>query len=378
MDQLTEIAETIVQQVKNARADGSCINTRAQIDFIERGEELVREASEPRYSSDGALSALSAQVSSSLATVSAMPTCPGLAAPSSERLSLVALGIGAGVDASASNDSVAIGQIAARAAVDSPYSTSVGNAAGEGITDAPSIVAIGASAARDLKGGEFAIMIGGSTGYEASDVDYSTFMGYAAGRFVKGNHYSFQAGYAAGEYSNNSHSSVLIGTFAGYESWDSPRSVMLGNDAGEYSGGSPSSVFVGDNAGKNAKNAVNSVYLGRWAGGWSNDTKDVILIGSGVNAAPGVENAIGIGRGANPTHSNTWHIPEEIMVGVGTQEPTAQLDITRDVRLRAMPSGVLVTDDEGNVSASDALAAALAKIDALEERIARLEAKLGG
>jgi hypothetical protein len=99
----------------------------------------------------------------------------------------------------------------------------------------------------------------------------------------------------------------------------------------------------------------------------------VVLIGSGAEAEPGIVNAIGIGRDARPARSNSWHIADKLDLGLGTAQPTAQLHTTRGVRFEGLQSGVLVTDDSGNVSASSLLAEALKEIEFLKARIAALE-----
>jgi hypothetical protein len=228
-------------------------------------------------------------------------------------------------------------------------------------------------------------VVGYMTGYLAQDISYTVAIGYAAARYLQENHRSVILGYAAGEYAHRSGTSIMLGHHAGYRASDSAASVMIGRFAGAYADRTPSCVFIGPEAGAvekrdedthipSANDIIRGVYIGARAGADSSDTVDVVLIGTDTAAAPGIQNAVGIGRRAQPAQSNSWHIPDPMKVGFGVSAPTAQLHVTQTVRFEAMPNGVLVTDALGNVSASDALAQALQQIAELRARIEALEA----
>ena len=71
-----------------------------------------------------------------------------------------------------------------------------------------------------------------------------------------------------------------------------------------------------------------------------------MLIGTGTTANEGVENAVAISKGAHVTQSNSMNIAV----------------------LKRPGGGVLVVDDEGNVTPSDQLTQAMAIIAALTAR----------
>ena len=284
------------------------------------------------------------------------------------------LGDSAGREATTSSYSTIAGHAAGYRVKASPNVVLLGRSAGESLAGAPSAVAVGSSAGRHAKTADHTVFIGGSAGYAADTVDHSIFLGYAAGRSIRDNKQSVIAGYAAGERAHRAHQSVMAGPLAGYAANDSPRSVMIGQDAGLYAEQAPAAIMIGPAAGQSARNATNPVFIGANAGKAAANTADVVLIGTSADAEPGITNAVGIGRGANPARSNTWHIPEALKLGVGTSAPTAQLHTTRNVRFAALANGVLVTDRAGNVSASSLLNEALKEIARLKVRVEALEA----
>ena len=264
---------------------------------------------------------------------------------------------------SAQDFSVKYGGDAGTQATNVPYSAMFGNSAGQVMNNALYGTAIGPSAGRYANGAEGAVIIGLAAGYASVSINYSTLIGYAAGRAITGNTYSQIIGYAAGEYANNSHLSNFIGHHAGYKASDSASSVMVGRFAGAWADHSPESVFIGSHAGgvekldaqteiPSAHHVVSGIYIGAGAGKDSVNTTDVILVGTNSKADSGVENAIALGKDAHATVSNSMNVPV----------------------LRRTGGGVLVVDDNGNITPSDQLATALATIAALTARIEALEA----
>jgi hypothetical protein len=251
--------------------------------------------------------------------------------------------------------------------------TRIGPSAGEFLENAPSSVAAGSSAGRYARNANHSVFLGGSAGYEAKDVNYSVFAGYAAGRFAKSNTYSVLIGYAPGDHADNSNYSVMIGAMSGLRAREAPEAILIGREAGLDAERAPTSIMIGARAGWSARGATNSVFIGNGAGKSASGSTDVVLIGNGADADAGIVNAIGIGRGARPVQNNSWHIPEAVDVGVGTALPTAQLHTTKSLRFQGLKNGVLVTDGEGNVSASALLAEALKEIESLKARVAELE-----
>lgn len=271
---------------------------------------------------------------------------------------IVKLGPSAAENAITSDHSVAVGESTGSGLSASPYSALFGNAACQFLSNSLYATCIGPSAGRHASGAEGTIFLGLSAGYYATEVKYSIIQGYAAGRFLNagGNTYSLIYGYAAGEYSNNSHFSVLQGMHAGYRASDSAESVMIGKFAGAFANNSPGSVFIGQQAGGiykmdadtdilSADYVVRGIYIGSGAGKDSANTTDVILIGTDTKAESGITNAIGIGIGAHVTQSNSVNLPPLAKVG----------------------GGILITDEQGNITSSDALEQALAaRVTALE------------
>lgn len=249
----------------------------------------------------------------------------------------------------------------------SPYSAFYGNAACQYLSKSFYVTCLGPSAGRYASDAEGTLFIGLSAGYFASNVQYSILQGYAAGRYLNegGNTYSLIEGYAAGEYSNHSHCSVLKGMHAGYRASHSPNSVMIGKFAGAFANHSPNSVFIGTEAAgiikkdsqtniASADHVVRGIYIGSGAGKNSTNTNNVILIGTDTKAESGVANAIGLGTGAHLTKSNSLNVPVLAKTG----------------------GGILITDEQGNITTSDALSKAIATIDSLTARIAVLERSL--
>lgn len=398
--QLVVDSGSIIKEMKDAKALAACIKGEYRDILLPSAKGWLKAAKAPLYEGDKQLISRSNALRALAKDIEAMPICApiplvqdqrdtspstGLPGPltkvgsnagefaTDSRESLF-VGLSAGREAKASSYSTIAGHIAGYSVKASPYAVLLGASTGESLENASSVVAVGSSAGRQAKNADNTVFMGASAGYGAKNVDHSIFFGYAAGRWIKDSKFSIIAGYAAGEYAHHSHNSVMTGAFAGYQADGSPRSVMIGRDAGMFANKAVSSIMIGHAAGRAASNVANPVFLGVGAGRAAANTTDVVLIGTLADAEPGIQNAVGIGRGANPSHSNTWHIPESLDVGVGTSAPTSQLHTTRDVRFAALPNGVLVTDQVGNVSASSLLDDALKQIADLTARVDALEA----
>ena len=398
--QLEVDAGAIIKEMKDAKSLAACIKGEYRDILLPSAKDWLKAAKAPQYEGDQKILSRRNALRTLAKEIEAMPICApsplvpdqtGSSPPNSLPGSLTTLGSNAGEYATHSRESLFVGVSAGREAKASSYSTIAGHTAGysvkaspyavllgassgQSLDNASSAVAVGSSAGRQAKNADQTVFMGASAGYGAQNVDNSMFFGYAAGRWIKDNKFSIISGYAAGEYAHRSHNSVMAGAFAGYQADGSPRSVMIGRDAGMFANKAVSSIMIGHSAGRAASNVANPVFLGVGAGRAAANTTDIVLIGTLADAEPGIENAVGIGRGANPSRSNTWHIPESLDVGVGTSTPTSQLHTTRDVRFAALPNGVLVTDEAGNVRASSQLDDALKKIADLAARVDALEA----
>lgn len=279
------------------------------------------------------------------------------------------LGTGAAANAVNCPELVAIGDSAAGSMSNGPYATVVGNSAaqffdGSSPNGGRYMTVFGPSAARQAQGNcEGATFLGLASGYFANGVSYSFIGGYASGRFAQDNTYSVLIGYACGEYSDRSQRCVMLGHHSGYRANDSENIVTIGRFAGGWADHSTDSVFVGFEAGgvekmdaqtevPSAHDVVRGVYIGRGAGKDSATTTDVVLIGTGTKADADVTNAIGLGKDAHCTVSNSMNVPVLARTG----------------------GGVLEVDAAGNVTPHETtVAALLATIAALTARIEALE-----
>jgi hypothetical protein len=113
---------------------------------------------------------------------------------------------------------------------------------------------------------------------------------------------------------------------------------------GPWAGGVEVLDAVHDAGTPSAEYVESGIYIGAHAGAASSHTTDVILIGTNSSADNGVVNAIGLGKDAHVTVSNSMNVPV----------------------LKRVGGGVLVVDDAGNVTSSSALADLLARVTALE------------
>jgi hypothetical protein len=385
--------ETVARELEEMIALASCMQPTNRQIMHEGVERWLKDLA--KYQGSTVVEKQVAKVESTVVTMDKMPDCAIVAQPSPAPGTPETSGVDVrlGKDAGHAESGVFIGELSGHNAQDSAFATVVGHNAGynmqasenavavgrsaaEDLREGQDVVAIGSSAGRQAVGSRASVLIGNSTGYAAKNIDYSVLLGYAAGRFVKNSSYGLFTGYAAGEYADLSDHSILAGAFAGYRANNSPRSLFIGRDAGMYADHAPGSIMIGLAAGRSAQGAVNPVFIGVGAGSVAARTTDVVLIGTGTQAQPGIENAVGIGRDANPRQSNTWHIPEPMNVGIGTATPTAQLHTTRGVRFEALKNGVLVADNEGNISASDELRTALIEIAKLKKELDELKSKL--
>ena len=304
----------------------------------------------------------------SLFPASAQTTALGIdaAASTTNSLYVTAIGIWTLRNAADSFSAIATGNAAGHRLNNAPYAAIYGNHAAEELSNAPHATIIGPSAARFARDAEGLVCIGLSCGYQANEIRYGVWGGYAAARFTNSNTYSVGLGYAVGEYSDRSHASVMAGLFAGYKANDSMNLVSIGRFAGGWANNSPDSVMIGPFAGgaekhdgedhiQSANHVVRGIYIGLQAGKDSSNTTDVILIGSNTRSNPDVRNAIGLGRDANVTLSNSMNVPV----------------------LKKAGGGVLVVNDVGDVTASDQLKDALAAIASLKARVDALEARQG-
>lgn len=398
--QLVIEADMIIKEMEGAKLQGSCIGDVYRKTLLTMSTNWMKAANELQNTGDRPITSRKNDLHELINSITNRPICPQYSSqkaqtdtsssvvPGSITLlgsnagdfaanstGSIFAGVSAGREAKASNYSTMVGYTVGYSLKTSPYASLFGASAGEVLENAPFSVALGSSAGRLAKNADYTIFLGSSAGYEAQDIDFSMLFGYAAGRSIKNNKYSIIAGYAAGEYAHRSDNSLMNGAFAGYQAEDSSHSVMIGRDAGMFANKAPSSIMIGFATGRGANNTKNSVFIGKNAGKTAAQTKDVVLIGTSTDAEPGIENAVGIGRGANPSRSNTWHIPDPLNVGIGTSAPIAQLHTTRNVIFAGLPNGVLITDKTGNVSASPLLNDALQQIAILKARLDALEAK---
>lgn len=305
--------ETLAIQTNEALELGDCIGEDYQASLAKLAREAAGEASAFGDGASMEVMTAGAEIARLGAAVGAKKGCTAAATEAAEAAGTT--------DAPAAPPpppyaSIVLGDMAGDGLENAPFDTIIGDRAAKSLSDAPYAITIGNDAGGEAAGANYGVMIGGAAGHSAKNVNFSTMLGYAAGRFVDGASYSFIAGYAAAEYAHNSKESTFIGSYAGYSAADAPISIMIGNMAGGYAGGAASSQFYGYQAGQSARKSTFAIYMGENTGRFAANTKNVVLIGTGAEAEPGIENSIGLGAGVFVAKSN------QVVIGNSDTEET--------------------------------------------------------
>jgi hypothetical protein len=246
--------------------------------------------------------------------------------------------------------------------ISSDSSVMIGSGAGQYSINSKSSIYIGADAGKN-SGFEKNVFIGRASG-ENNTNDENTFVGFWAGRKNTSGRYNLIMGSQAGYFNTTGRQNVFLGHVTGYR-----------NTTGE------DNTFVGRSAGFDNTTGTGNTFIGTYAGGfcWTNCniwTESTNITGNfnvmiGYKAIPtvtGLYNAIAIGSNAKVSSSNSMVLggtgEYALNVGIGTQSPTAKLEIvsntsnTSGLKLSNLTSNspsdiaadkVLSVDNNGNV-----------------------------
>ena len=244
----------------------------------------------------------------------------------------------------------------------SDSSVMIGSGAGHNSLNSRSSVYIGADAGK-YSSWEKNVFIGRASG-ENNATDENTFMGFWAGRKNTTGRYNLIVGSQAGYFNTTGRQNVFLGHVTGYR-----------NTTGE------DNTFVGRSAGFDNTTGTGNTFIGTYAGGfcwtscniWTESTNITgnynVMIGyKAIPTVTGLTNAIAIGSNAKVSSSNSMVLggigQYALNVGIGTQSPTAKLEIvsnasnTSGLKLTNLTSSssagtssdkVLSVDNTGNV-----------------------------
>ncbi|RYU93561.1 hypothetical protein [Emticicia agri] len=244
----------------------------------------------------------------------------------------------------------------------SDSSVMIGSGAGQNSSFSRSSVYIGADAGK-YSTFEKNVFIGRASG-ENNTADENTFMGFWAGRKNSGGRYNLIVGSQAGYYNTTGRQNVFLGHVTGYRN-------TIGED----------NTFVGRSAGFDNTSGSGNTFIGTYAGGfcwtscniWTESTNVTgnynVMIGyKAIPTVTGLTNAIAIGSNAKVSTSNSMVLGGTgqygLNVGIGTQSPTAKLEIVSDAPntsglklsnltysspLSPISDKVLSVDNNGNV-----------------------------
>ena len=230
----------------------------------------------------------------------------------------ISIGFRAGAYLGSSSDNVFLGRIAG----EGPNSRSSGN----------NNIGIGCGSGKCLSSGVANVFIGRKTGCTVDTGSRNTFLGICAGGAVSG----------------SSSCNVYIGDCAGYcqAGSNSNLNVAIGRWALHGRGATSAgqcNIAIGLCAGACNDTGVRNIYLGHESGysiGHCNGNDNIVIGPSAVAPIANGDNQLVIGVG-----STNWIVGNSSYnVGIGTTNPTEQLDIAGNVRIRGG-----ITDVYGNV-----------------------------
>ncbi|MBA4851020.1 hypothetical protein [Emticicia sp. BO119] len=230
----------------------------------------------------------------------------------------------------------------------SDSSVMIGSGAGQNSYYSRSSVYIGADAGR-YSTFEKNVFIGRASG-ENNTNDENTFMGFWAGRKNTSGRYNLIVGSQAGYFNTTGKQNVFLGHVTGYR-----------NTTGE------DNTFVGRSAGFDNTTGTGNTFIGTYAGGfcwtscniWTESTNITgnynVMIGyKAIPTITGLTNAIAIGSNAKVSSSNSMVLggtgQYALNVGIGTQSPTAKLEIVSDA---SNTSGLKLTNLTNSSSISN-------------------------
>ncbi len=170
-------------------------------------------------------------------------------------------------------------------------------------------VAIGNKAGSSVTNSGGNVMIGSLSGQNATGIG-NTFIGFNTGKATTGDNNSF-IGYSVGSGVTTGSRNIFLGTGAGF-------SNAVGND----------NVLIGESGGYSLTSGNGNTFLGRASGFGTGSGSNITLLGYNTAVNDGLTNATAIGANAAVIASNSLVLGKDANVGIGTNSPTAKLEIT--------------------------------------------------
>jgi hypothetical protein len=224
--------------------------------------------------------------------------------------------------------------------------TFVGNDAGLGFVAGTGNTAVGSSSGGADNGGATGTMsynttIGHFSGSKLNgSAGSNTFLGYNSGLKSTNTNENVFVGAAAGQENTTGASNTFVGTEAGKASTTSTGSTMMGHYAGRNATGN-NQVFIGRSTGDAVTTGASNTFVGSYAGQGIASATSVTLLGESSSASTGRTNATAIGSRALVESDDAVVIGSisgkngagtTAKVGIGTTQPTRNLDVKGTVR----------------------------------------------
>ncbi len=178
----------------------------------------------------------------------------------------------------------------------------IGDSAGANNNTAGANVYIGSLAGSNQSSGGNNVFIGYSSGLDAYG-DYNVFVGNVTGDNASDGDYNTVVGYSAGYNLGGGYENTFLGDYAGFNN-SGAGNVFIGNEAGQNNDLGSHNVFLGNQAGKEA------------------DVSDKLYIDNSSTTIPLIYGDFSANR-----------------VGINVNNPTVDLDIAGNARIRSVGSG---------------------------------------
>ncbi len=185
---------------------------------------------------------------------------------------LFSTGLGAGSGASATSNSIFLGQNSGYNSSSATDSNFFGNAAGGDAAYSSNSNFFGVQSGEHATNAFNSNFMGGYSGYYAPNASDSNFLGYNSGIYATSASNSNFLGNYSGSSATNASNSNFIGSESGSNAAYASKSNFIGFHSGLYATNASNSNFFGSYAGSAAANASNSIFIGQNAG--SNDGID--------------------------------------------------------------------------------------------------------
>ncbi|MDX2194814.1 MAG: hypothetical protein NW207_00220 [Cytophagales bacterium] len=260
------------------------------------------------------------------------------------------------ITSTGTNSSVMIGKEVGNTTFTGINNNFIGYKAGESITTGFLNNFFGSNAGRSNTTGQNNNFFGQASGYSNQFGSNNNFIGGQAGYSnVSGNSNNFM-GYFAGFSNNGGTMNNFIGINSGYSNTNGEANNFMGRNAGYNNLNGSFNNFIGFMAGNDNTYGTNNIFIGSLSGIGNIDGNENIAIG--INSGTSNKsNVIVIGNHVSASASNQMILgaPNGAYVitgvGIGTDAPTAKLDVQGSIRFRNLnsPGSILTVDGLGNL-----------------------------